>query len=291
MTGFSDYSSKNTLDYLVGRKAMPALTSVYMALFTAVGSDADTGFTEVSGGSYARVQVAGAVAAGATWTTASTTITLGATAPAWLLALGTNGSGVNVYDASNSQQIGTVSSISGTTVTLTAAAAAASSGSTDSLIFCAFSPASGSAPSSITNGAQVNFAQASANWNTAIAFGLFDAASSGNLLAWDYLGNYPWIPCSISSASPGVITAKGNGYSNGDSFVFSTEYGGTTPSFSAGNYTGIQTVAGVSGDTFNVTGVNTSSTGNGMVRKVGSQSIPSGVTAFFPASSLAASAA
>ncbi|MEJ0065017.1 MAG: hypothetical protein WDM85_05935 [Caulobacteraceae bacterium] len=37
----------------------------------------------------------------ASFTTSSTTITLGATAPAWLLVLGTNGSGVNVYDLTN----------------------------------------------------------------------------------------------------------------------------------------------------------------------------------------------
>jgi hypothetical protein len=68
--------------------------------------------------------------------------------------------------------------------------------------------------------------------------------------------------------------------------VFSNEYGGTAPSFSAGNYTGLQTVAGVATDSFNVTGVNTSATGSGNVRKVTQQSIPSGVTASFAASTL-----
>lgn len=291
MTGLSDYASRNTLNEVTGNRAMPALTSRFLALFTAVGTDAGTGFTEVSGGSYARVQVAGALAAGASWTTGNSTITLGSSAPAWLLALGTNGSGVNVYDATNSQQIGTVSSISGTTVTLTGNAASASSGSSDSLVFSAFSPASGSAPATISNGAGITFPTASANWGTAIGFGLYDASSSGNLLVWDYMGNFSWLPATVSSASPGVLTAKAHGYSNGDNFVFTTEYGGTAPTFSAGNYTGLQTVAGASTDTFNVTGVNTSATGNGNVRKVASQSIPSGVTASFASSALAASAA
>lgn len=291
MTGLSDYASKNVLNYLAGQKAMPTLPSIFLALFTAVGTDAGSGFTEVTGGSYARVQVAGVLAAGASWTTGSSTITLGATAPAWLLALGTNGSGVNVYDTTNSQQIGTVTSVSGTTVTLTANAAAASSGSTDNLVFCAFSPASGSAPATIANGSGITFPTATANWGTTVAFGLYDASTSGNLMIWDYMGNFSWLPATVSAASPGVLTAKAHAYSNGDSFVFSTEYGGTAPSFSAGNYNGIQTVAGSSTDTFNVTGVNTSATGSGNVRKVASQSIPSGVTASFAAAALAASAA
>jgi hypothetical protein len=291
MTGFSDFSSRNALNYITGVKASPSLPSVFLALFTAAGTDAGTGFTEVSGGSYARVQVSGALTASGSFTTASTSITLNSTAPAWLLALGTNGSGVNVYDATAGAQIGTVSSVSGTTVTLTSASSTNSSGSTDSLVFSAFSPASGTAPASITNNATITFPAATGSWGTVTAFGLYDASSSGNLMIWDYMGNFSWLPATVSSASPGVITAKAHGYSNGDSFVFSTEYGGITPSFSAGNYNGTQTVAGASTDTFNVTGVNTSTTGSGNVRKVASQSVPSGVTAFFAASSLAATAA
>src|SRR5439155_22904411 len=107
----------------------------------------------------------------------------------------------------------------------------------------AFGNGTGTGPASTSNGAIITFAQATANWNTVIAWGLYDASSSGNLLVWDYMGNFAWLPATVSAASPGVITAKAHGYSNGDSFVFSNEYGGTAPSFSAGNYTGLQTVA------------------------------------------------
>jgi hypothetical protein len=266
---------------------------VFLALFTAAPtSDAGTGGTEVSAAGYARVQVAGALAAAAAFTTASTTLTLGAAAPAWLLALGTNGSGVNVYDQTSGKQVGTVSSISGTTVTLTAAAANASSGSTDSLVFSAFSATSASsgnepatAPAQITNGAVINFPQASANWGTVIAFGLYDAVTAGNFLFWDYIGNFKWIPFSASSASPSVFTvdSSADAPANGASVVVTQKYGGTLPT-TAGSFAGLLTVAGNSTNTFNV-GVNTTSVGGGQFRQVTQQSIPNGVTANFPASS------
>ena len=294
----SDYTAENVLNYVTGNRATPSLPSVFMALFTAAPtSDAGTGGTEVSGGSYARVQVAGALAAGASFTTSSSTLTLGSAAPAWLTSLGTNGSGVNVYDATNSQQIGTVSSISGTTVTLTANAAHASSGSTDSLVFSAF-PAAGASsgtapaitPSQVQNGAQVNFATATASWGTVIAFGLYDASTSGNFLGWDYLGAYAWLPAEITSASPGVISAHAHGYNAADPVVVSSKIGGTIPTFSQSNLTGVLLVVGPSTDTFTVTNsgtaVNTSSSGDFMVRKIVQQSVPANVQLYFAANQL-----
>lgn len=209
MTGFSDYSAQNGLNYIVGKTAVPTLPTVSLALFTAVGTDAGTGFTEVTGGSYARVTTAGA-----TWNAAS-----------------------------------------------------------------------GSAPSSITNATAITFTTATANWGTAIAFGLYDASTSGNLLAWDYLGNFVWLPTTVSLASPGILTVKAHGYSAADPIIFSTEYGGTAPSFSQSNFTGVLNVVSPATDSFSVTNaataVNTSSTGSGMVRKIVQQSIPSGVQASF----------
>lgn len=288
MTGLTDYVSKNVLNYVTGQIAMPALPAVYLALLTAVGTDAGTGFTEVStsGTGYARVQVGGTAVTNGATTTASPTLHFAST-PAWVVA------GMTVYNVTSGLPVGTVSSNTGggTTMTLTGNAANAV-GSGDTLSFSAFPNASGSAPCSLTNGAIISFAAAiGAGFGTVIAFGLYDAASSGNLLDWDYLGNFAWLPSTVSAASPGVFTAHAHGYANGDSFVFSTEYGGVAPTFSAGNYTGLQTVAGVTTDTFNVTGVNTSATGNGMVRKVTQQSIPNGVTASFAASTLTLSLA
>jgi hypothetical protein len=283
MTGMTNYTADKWLAHVTGQIAYGSLPAVYLALFTAVGTDAGTGFTEVSGGSYARVQVAGVATTNGATTTSSATLSFAST-PGWIVA------GMSVYDTTTSASIGTVQSTTASTVVLTANASNAV-GNGDTLSFSAWPQASGTGPASLTNGAAINFVAATANWGTTIAFGLYDASSSGNLLIWDYIGNYNWLPCAITAASPGVITAHAHGYNNGDSFIFSTEYGGTAPSFSAGNYTGVQTVAGQTTDTFNVTGVNTSSSGNGMVRKIIQQSIPSGVTASFAGSTLTVTAA
>jgi hypothetical protein len=47
-----------------------------------------------------------------------------------------------------------------------------------------FSAASGG---STSNNAAINFPTATASWGTVVAFGLFDASTGGNLLAWDNL--------------------------------------------------------------------------------------------------------
>lgn len=211
MTGVSNYSADALLEWLTGKTAMPSKPTAYVALFTVVGSDAGTGFTEVSGNGYTR-----AATAGADWNSAS-----------------------------------------------------------------------GTGPSLISNVNTISFpASTGSGWGTVIAFGLYDASTSGNLLAWDYLGAFDWLPCTVSTASPGVITSKAHGYAAADTFVFSVEYGGTAPTFSQGNFTGLLTVGASPGtDTFTAltgaTAVNTSSTGDGMVRKVTQQPIPGGVTASF----------
>jgi len=302
MSGLSDYSAENVLQYITGNRATPALPSVWLALFTtAPTSDAGTGGTEVStsGTAYARVQVAGALTLSGSFTTSSTALTLASTAPAWLLALGTNGSGVNVYDATNSQQIGTVSSITGTTVTLTTTAAHASSGASDSIVFSAWPAASASTggepatvPANVTNGAAITFAQATGSgFGTVTSFGLYDAATSGNLLAWDYIGNFKWIPFTCTSASPGVLTvdATADAPANGTACVVTAKYGGTLPT-TGGSWAGVLTSAGLSGATFNL-GVNTTGIGGGQFRQIVQQSIPVNVTASFSASTLTLTAA
>src|SRR5690242_2223668 len=98
MPGFSDYLAQAALNFMTGQQPMPAIGSRYLALFTAAPtSDAGTGGTEVSGTGYARVQIAGAVTANASFTTASTTISF-ASVPSWVVP------GMNVYDLTNSQQ-------------------------------------------------------------------------------------------------------------------------------------------------------------------------------------------
>jgi hypothetical protein len=219
MTGLTDRTAQGLLGHIVGKTAIFALPTAYVALFTAVGNDAGTGFTEVSGGAYARAAT---------------------NAAAW-------------------------------------------------------NAPSGSGPSQVTNAAPVTYAISTANWGTVVGFGLYDAVSAGNLIAWDYFGSFAWLPCEISAASPGVFSASQHGFLTGDSVIFTTEYGGISPTFGQSNLTGLLTVANPLTDTFTVTNgglaVNTSSSGNGMVRKVIQQSIISGVQPTFPASSLIITAA
>lgn len=150
--------------------------------------------------------------------------------------------------------------------------------------------ASGSAPVTDTNSAVLAFPQATANYtNPIIGWGLFDAATSGNLLFFDYLGNFNWVPFTCTLASPGVLTSPAHSFSNGDQVVVSSEFGGTLPA-TGGSWAGLLTVAGVTTDTFTA-GVNTTGTGDGMVRKVLSQSVVTGVTVTFNAASITLSLA
>lgn len=213
MTGFTDYSATRMLQHIVGKTSY-TMPSVWLGLFTTAGVDAGTGFTEVSGGSYARPT----------------------TASLW-----------------NSATAG--------------------------------SPL----PSTINNSGTIAFAAATANWGTVTSWGLFDAVTAGNLLFWDYMGNFSWAPFSGTLASPGVLTSTAHGYSNADQVVVSAEYGGVLPT-TAGSWAGLLTVAGVTADSFTA-GVNTTSTGDGSVRKVLTQVINSGVTASFSAATLTLSLA
>lgn len=207
MPGFSDYWSKKVLDHTTGKTGIPALANPFLALFTAAPTDAGGG-TEVTGGSYARVQ----------------------TVPAnW-------------------------------------------------------NSASGSRPASTSNAQSLSFAQSTAGWGTVVAWGLYDSLSGGNLLDWDWLGNFAWLPFTCSLASPGILTVPAHGYSNGDGVVVTAEYGGVLPTGITESTTP-QTVAGSATDSFNI-GINTSSTGNGMVRKVASLLVPTTTIVTFNAGSL-----
>jgi hypothetical protein len=206
MTGMSTLTSQNLAQYVTGYQAMPALATpgqVWPALFTAVGTDAGTGFTEVSGSGYARPNITG------------------------------------------------------------------SSG---------FNTASSTIPVTISNATSISFGTTGASWGTVIAWGIYDASTSGNLLYWDFLGADPWYPFTGTLASPGVFTAIGitagssPTLANGASVVFTAEYGGALPA-AITQYTPY-TVAGLSADTFNVS-VNTASTSAAMVRQITQQALTS----------------
>jgi hypothetical protein len=235
MAALTNFAAQSYLDNLTGKAAAFSNAARYLALFTAVGTDANTGFTEVSGTSYARIQIP----------TAS------------------------------------------------------------------WGSATGTAPSSSTTTAGVSFVTSGGDWTGAgaspiIAWGLFDALTTGNLLCWDYLGNFNWLPATVSSASPGVFTAKAHGFAQFDPVVFSTEFGGVAPTTSAGVVTGLLSVgASPTTDTFTVgsgatftnavlgagTTVNTSATGNGMVRKVSAQLVPNNTTVTFNSGNIVVSLA
>lgn len=308
MSGFSDLAAKNTLSLYTGQGQAALPAAIYLALFTgAPTTDSNTSTaTEVSGGSYARQQVAGSLAC--TAVTASTTITLSANAPAWLTALGsganpsaTGGGGCTVWNAAGGF-IGTVASggasTSSTTLTLTGTAAL--TGATTIYISAFSAPANSSgsepttAPANITNGASVTFPQATASWGNVNSFGLYDSlAATTNLLVWDYLGNFKWIPFTGSAASPCVITVDntGDAPANGSSIVVTQKYGGTLPTLSGGSWTGVLTTAGLSGATFDISGNNASAIGGGQFRQVLVQAIAINVTASFAGSTLTVSAA
>jgi uncharacterized RDD family membrane protein YckC len=277
------YSSDNLLNYLSGLLSFPTRPAVYLALFTTAPGDNDSGAVEVSGGSYARVQIGGSDTLSAA-TSSGTTLTF-ASVPSWIQP------GMTVRDATTPAAISagtTVVSTTSTTVTLSQAVASAT-GASDVITFASIDAASGAGPTSNSNNSTITFPQATASWGTVVAFGLYDAVSGGDLLAWDWLGNDPWFPFQCTSASPGVVTAYGitagstPNLANGASVVFTARFGGTLPSGFSSQTT--ETVAGLSNDTFNVS-VNTTTTGGGMVRQVVSQSIPSGVTASFAVGSL-----
>lgn len=114
MSAKSDYLENLMLDHLFRTRTWSKPTNVWVGLLTAAPNDAGGG-TEVSGGSYARVQVS---CADASWT-------------------GTHGSASGNSSGTGGQ---------------------------------------------ISNANAITFPAPSANWGEATHFGIYDAASSGNLL-------------------------------------------------------------------------------------------------------------
>lgn len=214
MAGATDRTAQGVLNHITGKSALFALPTVYVALFTAVGTDAGTGFTEAAFTGYARVATSGS-----TWNAAS-----------------------------------------------------------------------GSAPSTISNALTITFPNSTSAGSNLIAFGLYDAASAGNLLEWDYLGNFSWLPATFTAASPAVITCPAHGFSNGDNIAIAPEYG-SEGSLVAGWTAGLLTVAGVTTDTFTA-GVNSpANTGGIVLRKVVQQAVVSNNTISFNAGALVLSQA
>lgn len=281
MTGFTNYVSERVLGHLTGSKTIFALPAAFLALFNTVGSDDGTGFAEPSGNNYSRVQVSGNIDTNNA-TAAGNNILHFASVPPWVLP------GMLIYNETTAGSIPaatTVLSTTGTSVTMSANATGTGVHNGDNIIFTAFGPASspGGGVSIISNFLTILFPVPSGSWGSIIGWGLYDDVAAGDLLDWDYVGGFDWQPCTINAASPGVFTAPDHGFIVADKVVFETDYGGTAPTVSAGNLTGLLTVAHATADTFDVTDsmstqVNTSSSGNGMIRKVGAFTVSSGFT-------------
>lgn len=305
MPGMSDFSAGVYLDGVTGARQVMGTTPwarYLMLMTTAPTTDLNpfTGFTEVSGGSYARVQFAGTVTVNGSTTTSSPTLHV-ASVPAWIAAMGpsANGFGVNVYDVTTATYIGAISTCAsaGTSITLQANALGAV-GATDVLQFSAFpnaSTSSGSEPAitpvSVSSVAQINFAQSSGSWGTITSWAVTDAASSTptNSYHWDYTGSGKWSPFECTLASPGVFTVTDQSFSTGTFAAVQSKIGGTLPT-TGGSFAGVLTVTNISSSTFSA-GVNTTGTGDGLVRPVVEYTIGTSTTFYFPAAGLVITAA
>lgn len=293
MPGLTNYTAAQVLNWTTGQLAFNALPSLWMALFITSPQDDGTGGTEVTGLAYVRRQVAGGVATNATTASGNATLNFAAV-PDWVQP----GMSVRNVTAPTTVAASTVVvSKTSTTVVMSNNAAGAGVGNGDTIRFSAFLPPTNAVgtepdtlPANSTNGSIVTFAEAgTGGWGTVTAFGIYDAVTVGNLVAFDYLGNFTWEPFTCTLASPGVLTSAAHGYTNGQFVAVTEKYGGSLP-VTGGAWAGIKTVANVTTDTFTV-GVNTTSTGEGLVRRLTQQSIPENITASFAATTLTVTSA
>jgi len=144
--------------------------------------------------------------------------------------------------------------------------------------------ASGDAPAGAANTVQKVFGTSTGDWTAGgttpiTAIGLYAAATGGSPIKWDWAGGFAWQPFYCSAASPGVFSVAAHGFSNGDKVIPSAEFTGTLPA-QAGSWSGLQTVAGVTTDTFNL-GVNTTVSGGGLIKKVVPQLVSNNQRAVF----------
>lgn len=135
---------------------------------------------------------------------------------------------------------------------------------------------------------QQDFPQATADWGTVVAFGLFDAASSGNLLYWGWLGSDAGKVFTATVAD--TLTAPGHSLVNNDQVRVMAIPGATLPAgLSAGT---TYFVVNVSGDTFQLSAtqggaaIDITASGSGLIAKIAAKPVLNGDTAQFPPGSL-----
>lgn len=295
MAGLTDYATLASLNYWTGGLVMPALPAgEWLGLMTTAptsdtGSLATNGGAEVAVGTYARVQVSGSLTTNAV-STASATLNFAATVPAWIVP------GMYVRSITTPGNIPANATVVSTTATTVVISTTVTVVNGEVIRFSAFAQSVASSgtepvttPASIANTntiIQFPLVGATTPWGTVNSWFLADAASGNtNILWWDYLGNFKWLPFTGTLLNSGVgstLTAPAHGYSNGDSVVVTQKFGGILP---AGTWGGVLTVANSATDTFTA-GVLTTTTGGGSVRKIVPQPIVINNTVSFAAATM-----
>lgn len=137
------------------------------------------------------------------------------------------------------------------------------------------------------NGTAITFPQATASWGTIVAWGLYDAATSGNLLYWGLLVSSQFLFTALSSDT---FTAVGHNFSAHDTVYLEAIQGVALP-------TGVSAetlyyVESISGDTFVLaatsggSAINITATGGGWIEKTAFITVGASDIAQFAANSL-----
>lgn len=121
-----------------------------------------------------------------------------------------------------------------------------------------------------SNAGAITWPTATADWGTIVAVGVFDAASSGNLLDWGWLGSDDGDLFTATTAD--VLTAPGHTLVNDNQVRILVVPGGTLPTGLTEGTTYF--VISVSGDTFSLSAtlgggaVNITASGSGLIAKI-----------------------
>lgn len=94
-----------------------------------------------------------------------------------------------------------------------------------------FPAATGTSPTVKNNGTVFTFTTATANWGTVTAWGLFDASSAGNLIAWSRLLFNPKVVTADNTTD--VFTSTAHGFTNGQSVEIESLTGAVPTGLSA----------------------------------------------------------
>lgn len=136
---------------------------------------------------------------------------------------------------------------------------------------------------------QQDFVQATADWGTVVAFGLFDAASSGNLLYWGWLGSDSGKVFTATAADE-ILRAPGHTLVNNDQVRVMAIPGATLPTgLSEGTTYFVVNVSGITlqlSATQGGAAINITADGAGLIAKIAPKPVLSGDTASFAAGSL-----